>query len=56
MGLSTLYYPPASRTTPDLEIRYGVSLVGGGIVNLYPEFWPDFKAVLKRRHLYPRGW
>jgi hypothetical protein len=56
MGVSTLYYPSSSRTSPDLEIRYAVSLVSGGLINLYPEFWPDFKESLKKHHLFPKKW
>ncbi len=56
MGVSTLYYPSSSRTSPDLEIRYAVSLISGGLINLYPEFWPDFKETLKHHHLYPKRW
>ncbi len=53
-GFSNLYYPPASRTAGAMAIQFGTRLAGSGLANLYPEFWPDFKARLQRHHLYPR--
>jgi hypothetical protein len=53
-GFSNLYYPPASRTSGAVAIHFGTSLAGTGMVNLFPEFWPDFKAMLQRHHLFPR--
>jgi hypothetical protein len=56
LGVSNLYYPPASRTPRAMEIRLGFGLAGGALVNLYPEFWPDFKGMLQRYHLFPGRW
>jgi len=53
-GFSDLYYPAASRTGGALAIHFGTSLIGGGLANLYPEFWPGFREMLERHHLFPR--
>jgi hypothetical protein len=55
-GFSNLYYPPASRTGGAMALHFGTALAGSGFVNLFPEFWPDFKATLQRHHLFPRRW
>jgi hypothetical protein len=55
-GFSNLYYPPASRTGGAMAIHFGTSLAGCGFANLFPEFWPDFKAMLQRHHLFPPRW
>lgn len=55
-AFSNLYYPPASRTPGDMAIQFGTRLAGAGLANLYPEFWPDFKAMLQRHHLFPQRW
>jgi hypothetical protein len=54
-GISNLYYPPASRTGGAMAIHFGTSLIGGGLANLYPEFWPGFREMLARHHLFPRA-
>jgi hypothetical protein len=56
VGFSNLYYPPASRTGGAMALHYGTSLAGSGFANLFPEFWPDFKAMLHRHHLFPQRW
>ena len=48
-GLSNAYYPPASRTASAAASNWGASVAGSGLVNLMPEFWPDFSAWMKRR-------
>ena len=53
-GFSNLYYPAPSRTGSATAIHFGTSVVGGGFANLFPEFWPDFRGVLQRHHLFPR--
>jgi hypothetical protein len=53
-GFSNLYYPPASRTGGAMAIHFGTGLVGAGFGNLFPEFWPDFHAMLRRHHLIPK--
>jgi len=52
-GFSNLYYPAASRTGGDVAIHFATSLIGGGLANLYPEFWPGFRSMLARHHLFP---
>ncbi len=52
-GFSNLYYPPASRTGSAFAIHFGTSVASAGLANLYPEFWPDFRAMLQRHHLWP---
>jgi hypothetical protein len=55
-GFSNLYYPPASRNSRAVAIHFSTGLAGSGFANLFPEFWPDFKATLQRHHLFPRRW
>ena len=53
-GLSNAYYPPVSRTAKESVTNWGTSLTGSGLVNLMPEFLPDFKAFLHRRFVFRR--
>jgi hypothetical protein len=53
-GLANVYYPAASRGAGATAIHFGTSLGGSGFANLFPEFWPDFHAMLTRHHLFPR--
>lgn len=55
-GISNFYYPPASRTSRAMEIRFAAGIGGGALINLYPEFWPDFRELLRRHHLFPNRW
>lgn len=48
-GLSNAYYPSVSRTVAASATNWGTSMVGTGLVNLLPEFLPDFKAWVKRK-------
>ncbi len=48
-GLSNAYYPPVSRTVAASGTNWGTSIAGTGLVNLLPEFLPDFKAWVKRK-------
>ncbi|HLY15616.1 MAG TPA: hypothetical protein VKR61_00260 [Bryobacteraceae bacterium] len=50
-GLSNAYYPPPSRNVPATAINWANSVAGSGFGNLFPEFLPDFKRLLKRLHL-----
>jgi len=50
-GLSNAYYPQRSRTPRVALTNWGTSIAGSGLVNLMPEFLPDFKHWLKRHHL-----
>ena len=54
-GFSELYYPPGSRSGGAVAFRFGTTLVGSGFANLFPEFWPDFRAMLQRRRLFRHG-
>jgi hypothetical protein len=49
-GLSNAYYPPASRTGGAMVIHFVSSVAGAGFANLAPEFWPDFKQKVFKRH------
>lgn len=49
-GFSDIYYPPASRTTGATLSHYWIDVADNGFVNLAPEFWPDFRDKLFRRH------
>ncbi len=47
-ALSNAYYPAGSRSVRTSATNWGVSLVGSGLVNLMPEFWPDVSHWMKR--------
>jgi len=49
-GFSNLYYPPESRTGKAMFMNWGIDVADNGFVNLAPEFWPDFRDMLRRRH------
>jgi hypothetical protein len=49
-GLSNAYYPPPSRTGGAITIHFATSVAGAGSANLAPEFWPDFKKKVFKRH------
>ncbi|HXY11577.1 MAG TPA: hypothetical protein VEI52_27330 [Terriglobales bacterium] len=49
-GFSNLYYPPASRTGKAMLMHFGIDVADNGFVNLAPEFWPDFRDKVLRRH------
>jgi hypothetical protein len=49
-GLSNAYYPPPSRTGGAMVIHFVSSVAGAGFANLAPEFWPDFKQKIFKRH------
>ena len=49
-GFSDLYYPAASRTGRAMLMHFGIDVADNGFVNLAPEFWPDFRDKLLRRH------
>jgi hypothetical protein len=49
-GLSNLYYPQASRGAKATLMHFGIDVADYGLVNLAPEFWPDFRAKVLRRH------
>jgi hypothetical protein len=49
-AVSNLYYPPASRTGKGMLMHFGIDMADTGFVNLVPEFWPDFRQKILRRH------
>jgi hypothetical protein len=50
-ALSNAYYPPASRNADATFAHIGFGILGTGLVDLAPEFWPDFRRkVFSRRH------
>jgi len=49
-GFSDLYYPAASRTGKGMAMHFGIDVADNGFVNLAPEFWPDFRDRVLRRH------
>lgn len=49
-GFSNLYYPPPSRTGGAILIHFGTSVADTGLVNLAPEFWPDFRRKVLHWH------
>jgi len=51
VGLSNAYYPLRSRNLNATLINWGSSSASAGFGNLFPEFVPDFKRLLKRLHL-----
>jgi len=51
-GFSNIYYPPASRTGKAMAMHFGIDMADNGFVNLAPEFWPDFRDKVLRRHHY----
>ncbi len=49
-GFSNLYYPAASRTGSATLMHFLIDVADNGFVNLAPEFWPDFRRKVLRRH------
>jgi hypothetical protein len=47
---SNLYYPPVSRSGKGMLMHWGIDVADNGFVNLAPEFWPDFRDKILRRH------
>jgi hypothetical protein len=48
-ALSNAYYPGPSQTAKVAASNWGTSVAGSGLVNLMPEFLPDFSAWIKRK-------
>jgi len=53
-GLSNLYYPAPSRTHNAILSHFAIDVADNGFVNLAPEFWPDFRDHVFRRHHHDR--
>ena len=49
-AFSNIYYPPASRTKGAIFMHFWTDVADNGFVNLAPEFWPDFRRKVFRRH------
>lgn len=49
-GFSNLYYPRVSRTNTGMLMHFGIGVADNGFINLAPEFWPDFRDKVLRRH------
>ena len=49
-GLSNAYYPARSRSLHETFANWGSTVGASGLVNLMPEFWPDFSGWLKRHN------
>ena len=49
-GVSNIYYPAASRTRRAIVMHFWIDIADNGFVNLAPEFWPDFRRKVLRRH------
>lgn len=47
-GLSNVYYPPGSRGARATARNWETTIAGSGLVNLVPEFLPDFGRWVKR--------
>lgn len=50
-AISNAYYPAADRSFSVTVGNFGQNVVGAGLGNLAPEFWPDFRRFLKRHHV-----
>ena len=53
IALSNAYYPSQSVSGSVTEARFISSVTGAALGNLLPEFWPDMKQLLARRHHKP---
>jgi hypothetical protein len=49
-AISNIYYPAASRGGKAALTHFGIDVADNGFVNLAPEFWPDFRDWITRRH------
>jgi hypothetical protein len=49
-AFSNIYYPPASRTNRAMLMHLWIDVADNGFVNLAPEFWPDFRRKVLKRH------
>ena len=52
-GISNAYYPAVDRNLGTTASDFAQNVIGAGLGNLAPEFWPDFHQWLKRHHLAP---
>lgn len=54
-GISNAYYPAVDRSALTTASNFAQNVIGAGLGNLAPEFWPDFQHWLIRHHLLPSG-
>lgn len=54
-AISNAYYPAADRTFSTTGGNFAQNVIGAGLGNLAPEFWPDFHHWMTRHHLFPAG-
>jgi hypothetical protein len=54
-AVSNAYYPAADRSLRTTLGNFAQNVIGAGLGNLAPEFWPDFRHFLTRHHLFPSG-
>jgi hypothetical protein len=52
-AISNAYYPAVDRTLSTTAGNFAQNVIGAGLGNLAPEFWPDFRQWLRRHHLFP---
>jgi hypothetical protein len=52
-AISNAYYPAVDRTFSTTAGNFAQNVIGAGLGNLAPEFWPDFRHWLTRHHLFP---
>jgi hypothetical protein len=52
-AISNAYYPAVDRSASITASNFAQNVIGAGLGNLAPEFWPDFHHWLKRHHLFP---
>jgi len=50
IALSNAYYPSSNVNRSVVDSRFVSSILGASFGNLLPEFWPDVKQKLARRH------
>jgi hypothetical protein len=52
-AISNAYYPAVDRSASITASNFAQNVIGAGLGNLAPEFWPDFHHWLTRHHLFP---
>ena len=50
-AISNAYYPAIDRSASTTASNFAQNVIGAGLGNLAPEFWPDFHHWLRRHHL-----
>ena len=52
-AVSNAYYPTADPSLGITAGNFAQKVIGAGLGNLAPEFWPDFRHFLTRHYLFP---